>query len=116
MAGPAAYVDAVRALTRLSADADGFAATATLRVPGAVVELDLAGAIDVAAERARLTKDLDAAHHEVAVAQAKLDNAEFLAKAPEPVVAKIRARSTAAQADIARITAQLSALVISSAP
>jgi valyl-tRNA synthetase len=110
VAGLAEHAAAVRSLTRLSAPAEAFAATATLRIPGAVVELDLAGAIDLAAERARLTKDLGVAHQEVAAAQAKLANADFLAKAPEPVVGKIRARLTTAQADVARITAQLEEL------
>ena len=45
--------------------------------------------IDVAAERARLTKDRAAAEKEIAQATAKLGNEAFLAKAPEQVVAKI---------------------------
>jgi valyl-tRNA synthetase len=114
--GLAEHVDAVHSLTKLTAAADGFTATATLRVPGAVVELDLAGAIDLAAERARLTKDLGVARTEAAAAEAKLANTDFLAKAPEPVVAKIRARLSAAEADIARISAQLAALDTPPAP
>jgi valyl-tRNA synthetase len=74
------------------------------------VELDLSGAIDVAAERARLTKDLAAARKEIDGAQAKLANEGFLAKAPEAVVAKIRARLADAEADVARIGAQLESL------
>jgi valyl-tRNA synthetase len=119
VAGLAEYGAQVGALTRLTVFAGAewnVEGPATLTVPGARVELDLAGAIDVGAERARLTKDLTTGQSEMAAAQAKLDNAEFLAKAPEPVVAKIRARRSAAEADIARITAQLAALVTSSAP
>ena len=41
---------------------------------------------------------------------AKLGNADFVAKAPEPVVAKVRGRLSAAEADIQRISAQLDAL------
>jgi valyl-tRNA synthetase len=74
------------------------------------VELDLSGTLDVAAETARLGRDLAAAQKEKAQTAAKLDNADFLAKAPEAVVAKIRERAAAADADIARITAQLGAL------
>jgi valyl-tRNA synthetase len=74
------------------------------------VELDLSGAIDVAAERNRLEKDRAAAEKERAQARAKLGNEQFLAKAPPPVVAKIRERLAAADADITRITAQLGAL------
>jgi valyl-tRNA synthetase len=74
------------------------------------VELDLSGTIDVAAERARLTKDQAAAAKEIAAANAKLGNEAFLAKAPEPVVDKIRTRLATAEADLARIQTQLEKL------
>jgi valyl-tRNA synthetase len=74
------------------------------------VALDTRGAIDVAAERARLTKDLAAAEKEIAQCRAKLDNEAFTSKAPAAVVAKIGDRLTAAEADRDRITAQLAAL------
>jgi valyl-tRNA synthetase len=64
----------------------------------------------VAAETARLGRDLAVAEKEKAQTAAKLGNAEFLAKAPDAVVAKIRDRAAAADADIARITAALAAL------
>ena len=67
------------------------------------MELDTRGAIDVAAERARLDKDRAAAEKEAAQCRAKLDNPAFTDKAPEPVVAKIRERLTAAESDLARI-------------
>ncbi|MDT3397802.1 valine--tRNA ligase [Streptomyces sp. B1866] len=108
--GLSAHEDAIRALLRLTPPGDGFAPTASLPVGGAVVELDLSGAIDVAAERKRLAKDLAAAEKDKAQTAAKLANEAFLAKAPDQVVAKIRARREAADADIARITAQLAAL------
>ncbi len=74
------------------------------------MSLDLSGTIDVAAERKRLQKDLAAAEKEKAQTTGKLGNEAFLAKAPDEVVAKIRVRLEAAEADIARITAQLAAL------
>jgi valyl-tRNA synthetase len=64
----------------------------------------------VAAERKRLEKDLAAAQRERAQAQAKVGNEQFRAKAPAEVVAKIRDRLAAAEADVARITGQLDAL------
>jgi valyl-tRNA synthetase len=101
----------VRALLRLEAPEDGFAATASLTTAGGVVvELDLSGAIDVAAERARLAKDLAAAEKEKTVNAGKLGNAAFTGKAPPDVVAKVQARLDAAEADIDRITAALAAL------
>jgi valyl-tRNA synthetase len=101
---------AIRQLLRLQPEDEGFHATATLPVAGATIALDLSGTIDVAAERKRLTKDLGLAEKEKAQAVGKLGNDAFLAKAPEPVVEKIRTRLAAAEADIARIAGQLAAL------
>jgi valyl-tRNA synthetase len=106
----AGHEEAIRRLLRLEPAGDGFQATATLPVAGVEVALDLSGAIDVAAERKRLAKDLAAAEKERAQTSAKLANEAFLAKAPEPVVEKIRARLATAEQDIARIGAQLDAL------
>jgi valyl-tRNA synthetase len=101
----------IRSLARLDAPGPEFAATATLAVTGGVtVDLDTRGAIDVAAERARLEKDRAAAEKEAAQTRAKLDNAAFVGKAPEAVVAKIKDRRAKAEADLARITAALNAL------
>jgi len=110
-AGLAAHESLIRALARLEVPGEGFAATATLALTGGVgVQVDTRGSIDVAAERARLAKDLAAAEKEAAQCRAKLDNPAFVGKAPEPVVAKIQARLAEAEADLARITAALDAL------
>jgi valyl-tRNA synthetase len=109
--GDVAQEAAIRRLLRLDEPGEGFTATAGLTTSGGVVvELDLSGAIDVAAERARLTKDLAAARKERDVNAAKLGNAAFLAKAPEAIVAKHRDRLAAAEADLTRIQAALAAL------
>jgi valyl-tRNA synthetase len=109
-AGLAEHEPAVRALGRLELPGDGFAPTASLSVRGVTVEVDLSGAIDVAAERARLARDLATAEKDAAAASAKLGNPDFLAKAPEPVVAKVRAKLADAQAEIARVGRQLDGL------
>ncbi|OPF78055.1 valine--tRNA ligase [Streptomyces antioxidans] len=106
----AAHEDAMRSLLRLQPPGEDFTATASLPVAGATVALDLSGAIDVEAERKRLAKDLAAAEKDKAQTAAKLSNEGFLAKAPDHVVEKIRTRQATAEADIARITAQLAAL------
>jgi len=106
----AGHEEQIRALLRLSPAMDGFAASASLTAEGIVVELDLAGAVDVAAERRRLEKDLAAARSEAEQAARKLDNAEFTAKAPAEVVAKTRQRLEAARADITRLEHRLAAL------
>ena len=108
---PAAHEPLIRALARLTEPTADFTATATLPVTSAAtVELDTRGAIDVAAERARLHKDRVAAEKEVAGCRAKLANESFLAKAPDQVVAKVKDRLAAAEADLARINAALAAL------
>jgi valyl-tRNA synthetase len=105
---------ALRALARLDAPGEGFAPTATVEVvlPGGPVhvELDTSGAIDVAAERARLGRDLAAARKELDAAEKKLGNPRFVEKAPAQVVDGIRARREAAAADIERVSARLAAL------
>ena len=74
------------------------------------VSLDLSGAIDVAAERKRLNKDLAAAEKELANTEKKLQNPAFLEKAPAEVVDKIKVRRETAQTDIERIKSRLAAL------
>jgi valyl-tRNA synthetase len=101
----------IRSLVRLEQPTDGFTATATLTIGGGVtVALDTRGSIDVAAERARLAKDRAVAEKEAAGTRAKLGNEAFIAKAPADVVAKIRERLAAAEADLLRIDAALNAL------
>nr|WP_311922995.1 valine--tRNA ligase [Microbispora sp. H10836] len=106
----AAHEDAIRVLLRLDEPADTFNPTARLTVGTVLVEIDTAGAIDVVAERKRLEKDLAVARKEQAQVTAKLGNEQFMAKAPEDVVAKVRRRAEQAAEDISRLEAQLAAL------
>ena len=130
--GLAAYEPLIRSLARLDQVGADFSATAKLAVGGVgaavgagaggggvggdgggggvMVALDTRGAIDVAAERARLEKDRSAAEKEASQCRTKLGNPSFVDKAPETVVAKIRERLAAAEAELTRITAQLEAL------
>jgi len=77
---------------------------------GARVALDLSGAIDVPAERARLSRSVEAQRKELAQVRAKLGNAGFLAKAPATVVETMRARESAATAELERLGGLLDAL------
>ena len=104
----APYEDAIRFIVRTE-KADGNY-SAKIEVAGVTVEFDLTGAIDVKAERARLTKDLATAQKDLATAKVKLENEGFMAKAPLEVVTEIRERAAATTADIARIEAALAAL------
>ena len=106
----ARHEESIRSLLRLTAPADGFTASASFAVEDITVELDVAGVIDVAAERRRMEKDLAAARTEADQAARKLANASFTAKAPAAVVDKTRQRLDAANADINRLEQRLGAI------
>ena len=61
-------------------------------VSGAELFLPLEGLIDIAAETARLEKELEKWAKEVKLVQGKLSNERFVSKAPEAVVAEERAK------------------------
>jgi valyl-tRNA synthetase len=104
----------VATLGRLTEPGADFAATASVEVrlsgTTVTVEVDTSGTVDLAAERRRLEKDLAVAQKELAGTEAKLGNEAFLAKAPEAVVDKIRARREVAAAEVERIGARLAEL------
>jgi valyl-tRNA synthetase len=109
-AGLENYSAAVRQICRVEPITGS--ASAKIEVGKVVIEFDLTGAIDVVAERARLTKDLATAEKDRQTAKVKLDNEGFMAKAPMEVVQEIRARLAETTADIESITAQLAALPV----
>jgi valyl-tRNA synthetase len=106
----AAYGPAIASLARLElADAagDGWS---TVTASGVEVSFDLSGAVDVAAERARLTKAIAGHETEAAKLSGKLGNAAFTGKAPAAVVAETRQRLADAEAEAERLRALLAAL------
>jgi len=107
-------IAAVTSLAWLTDPAEVFTPSAAVEVRlsnGMVlVELDTSGTVDVAAERKRLEKDLAVAQKDLAQTTAKLGNEEFLAKAPDAVVDKIRTRQRVAGEEVERITARLAGL------
>jgi len=111
LADQRAYLDS---LARLESAGDEFAATATVEVRlsagTATVAIDTSGTVDVEAERKRAAKDLAAAEKELAGTTGKLGNEQFLSKAPDAVVAKIKARQELAIAEVERLKAKLAAL------
>jgi valyl-tRNA synthetase len=71
------------------------------------VMLPLAEVIDLGAERARLAKERARAEGEARKIEAKLGNADFVARAREEVVEENRERLAAAEGEMARLDAAL---------
>ena len=104
----APYEGAIRHIIRADISEGNF--TSKIEVDDVTIEFDLTGAIDLKAERARLSKDLAQAEKDRATAKVKLENEGFMAKAPLEVVQEIRERLAQTTADIERITASLAGL------
>ena len=102
------YEAAIRHVVKCEAGAGNF--TAKTQIGDVVIEFDLTGAVDLVAERARLTKDLQTAQKDRDTAKVKLENDGFMAKAPMEVVTEIRERLAQTSSDIERITALLEKL------
>ena len=104
----------VRNLANTTAPAEDFDPSASIevRLSQATVEvtLDTHGAVDVEAERKRLEKDLAKANKELEQTGKKLGNENFLSKAPEEVVNKIKERQQIAREEVERITSRLEGL------
>ncbi|MGH6951912.1 MAG: class I tRNA ligase family protein, partial [Vitreimonas sp.] len=75
----------------------------TFVLDGATVALPLEGVVDLPAEAARLAKEIAKLEGELAKMDAKLNNAEFVKKAPEEVVEELRERRDDAAASIAKL-------------
>jgi valyl-tRNA synthetase len=100
----AAVVAALSGLRLLDAAPDR---AERLEVGAVTVALDLGGALDRAAERERLGKDLAAANVQAQRLAAKLGNTSFVERAPAAVVAETRERHRAALSEIERLGEQL---------
>ena len=108
----ARYDAAMRFVLRIDHPEVGelFVPSATVEIGAVKVELDLSGTVDLVAERFRLTKDLVTAQKDRETARIKLSNENFMSKAPANVLLEIRERLEKTDADIARISAQLTKL------
>ena len=84
-----AWGDMLKRLARLSDISFADVAppqSAQMVIRGEVAALPLAGIIDISAETARLSKEIEKIAQEIAKIDAKLGNAEFMARAPEEIV------------------------------
>ncbi len=108
------WIDAIRRLARASdvqplrGDLPQGSAQAVL--DETTVVLPLAGLVDIAAERARLVKERDKVMAEARKIGQKLENVDFVTRAPEDVVAENRDRLAAAVSETARLQAALDRL------
>lgn len=84
--------------------------SASILVGDATVFLPLSDLTDPAAERMRLEKELEQTQQAHRAARAKLENDSFIARAPEHVVTRERARATSLQDRVERLRERLEAL------
>ena len=113
-AGLERYQDLIDRMARLEYSTSAGAAprgSVTFVLDGATVALPLEGVVDLPTEAARLAKDIAKIDAEIAKMNAKLGNADFVAKAPEEVVEELRerlAQETATRAKLAAALVQIS--------
>jgi valyl-tRNA synthetase len=94
----------ISSVTRVSIPKPG---TLQLIVRGEIAGLELAGLVDIAAERARLAKEMAKCDADIARVDAKLGNPNFVARAPEEVVEEENEKREEAQLRKAKIAEAL---------
>jgi len=104
--------DSIRRLARLESvevgpPPDDAGPTAKVLAAGAELHLPLAGLLDLDEELARLEKERDGLDAEARRAEAKLANADFVAKAPPAVVDKTRVRLAEVEAARAKVVERI---------
>ncbi len=107
------WAEFIKRLARVSEISSAAAApqgSVQLLVRGEVAALPLKGVIDLAAERARLAKEMAKADADIARVDAKLNNANFVARAPEEVVEEEKEKREQALARKAKIAEALERL------
>jgi valyl-tRNA synthetase len=104
------WAEFIRRLARVSEISSATAApqgSVQLVVRGEVAALPLKGVIDLAAERARLGKEMQKAESDIARVDAKLGNVNFVARAPEEVVEEEKEKREEALGRMAKIAEAL---------
>jgi len=105
--------DIIRTLARVSGVAVAVMppqGAVTIVSGGATVALELAGIIDLGAERARLTKEVAAFESDIGHVMKKLGNPNFVERAAPSVIEEQRAKLAEAEAGKARLQAALERL------
>jgi valyl-tRNA synthetase len=82
----AEFIKRLARVSEISSAASAPPGSVQLIVRGETAALPLKGVVDIAAERARLAKEMQKADADIARVDAKLGNANFVARAPQEVV------------------------------
>jgi valyl-tRNA synthetase len=107
------FAPILQALAKLSGISYATDIAADTLAPVAVVgetRLMLVVEIDVAAEKERLTKEIEKQQKQIAQARAKLENPNFAERAPANIVAQEKERLAAAEATLEKLRPQLEKL------
>ena len=94
-----AFEEPIRTLARVStleriAGSEPPRGAAVVVAGGVEIHVPIGGLVDVAAERERLGKEIERVDRDLEGVRRKLSNPSFLARAPEEVVAKERAKAS----------------------
>jgi valyl-tRNA synthetase len=102
----------IRRLARIESLTEGPApkGSITLAAPGATFAIPLAGLIDIAEEKSRLTRAMDKLAKEIGGLKGRLNNPNFAASAPEDVVIEARANLEAREDEASKLQAALTRL------
>ncbi len=102
----------IRRLARIDGFSEGAApkGAITLALDGAAFAIPLAGLIDIAEEKARLTKTMEKLAKEIGGLKGRLNNPSFVASAPEDVVDEAKANLEAREDEAAKLNAALKRL------
>ena len=106
----AEFIKRLARVSEISSAATAPQGSVQLVVRGDVVALPLIGVIDIAAERARLAKEMQKAEADIARVDAKLGNEKFVANAPEEIIEGEKEKRAEAQGRRAKIAEALEAL------
>jgi valyl-tRNA synthetase len=106
----AEFIKRLARVSEISSAATSPQGSLQLVVRGEVAALPLKGVIDLDAERARLAKEMAKADADIARVDAKLGNANFVARAPEEVVEEEKEKRAEAVGRKAKIAEALERL------
>ena len=102
----------IKRLARVESLSEGPApkGSISIAVEGAAFAIPLAGLIDIAEEKARLTKAMDKLVKEIGGLKGRINNPNFVASAPEEVVDEVRSNLQAREDEAAKLQAALKRL------